>query len=107
MTHIESFIKNAIEGGWNPERGGNWNREGHDPVRLMKVLYPDNEAFLQSSYFHSWLLDPIAWQAVGKTRGWAMPFASQAGRGEYEAGVFFQNVMQGKSIEDALAALSE
>lgn len=44
MEHTKQFIEDAIEGGWDLDR------TGRDEARI--------------------LLDPQAWQAVGRVRGW-------------------------------------
>ena len=50
MKHMEQFIEDAIEGGW---------KSAFDALPIWHVNNP-----------HSALLDPTAWQAVGKMRGW-------------------------------------
>ena len=64
MTHTESFISDAIKGGWR-----NLAPICFDVVD-MEPFIPDfidgNQITLQVI-----LLDPLAWQAVGKTRNWA------------------------------------
>ena len=48
MKHMEQFIEDAIKGGWDERRW--FEKETH----ICSAL----------------ILDPAAWQAVGKMRGW-------------------------------------
>lgn len=67
MTNTEQIIKDAIEGGWE-----------------LPMNFPNWRVDLVSQTLHCWesdfektvndlgmvFLDPLFWQAVGKTRGW-------------------------------------
>lgn len=57
---IEEFVEKAIEGGWIP-KGMENTPETRDPLYVM------------CNYFHqpTFLLDPKAWQAVGKVEEWS------------------------------------
>lgn len=59
----KDFIEAAIEGGWEDTR--------------PEISVPDNEnmsIFIQAFYDHAFLpkilLDPTAWQAIGKVKRW-------------------------------------
>lgn len=54
MTATERFIKDAIEGGWKPESVGHLELVNYGLQRVISRI----------------MLDPTAWQAVGKVRGW-------------------------------------
>jgi hypothetical protein len=98
MTATQKFIEDAIKGGWQEYKTGN-NTIGYytNTVALYKVL-----------------LDPLAWQAVGKTRGWEpyAPYDLTAGEQEYigewleRQHAFIDHLADGKTIEDALVAIS-
>lgn len=66
-THTQQFIEDAIAGGWKPHpdaeditafsgQGIFFDRKGSN----VRHDIPNERMFL----------DPLAWQAVGKTRGW-------------------------------------
>ena len=57
MNHTQQIIQDAIEGGWR------WiDMERYLDARIVMNDYDFN--------FSKELLDPLFWQAVGKTRGW-------------------------------------
>lgn len=67
--NIKTFIEKAIEGGWKKEM----------PIKCIDHLSKDEKKvyFELVGYFHAYgipvaeiLLDPLAWQAVGKVEGW-------------------------------------
>jgi len=68
---IQQFIEKAIEGGWNDLFNGKKPLEvlPSTDVRnfLIKWNHPDDPQILRT---HEFLLDPLAWQAVGKVEGW-------------------------------------
>jgi hypothetical protein len=96
-SHTRTFIEDAIAGGWNP-------------LNLNKT--PEARAEIVEMYAHLGqvlkmpiLLDPLAWQAVGKTRGWDV--SSQSPEMAWlRFGVFANHLFSGLSIEEALAAIS-
>ena len=102
MVATKQFIEDAIEGGYNATN----LRSLH---MLLGCTGNARKAGLNTklqAYYSYILLDPKAWQAVGKTRGWAMPYKDMPGRWEYEAGKFFGNLMaDGLSIEEALTKI--
>ena len=94
MTATQQFIEDAIKGGYG------------DAFKVMVQI--DIEP--NSSYLERLLLNPLAWQAVGKTRGWR-----NVEEGTFEAEFtcwqayfesFFRSIREGKTIEEALSALS-
>jgi hypothetical protein len=104
MTAIKQFIEDAIKGGWN------------DPILLTEPIFAVRQFGKETAtrLVHAKiLLDPLAWQAVGKTRQWEEPKECLIdGEEGYhstdyqcEAIGFFQDIMSGKSIEEALTAI--
>jgi len=96
MTATEQTIKDAIDGGFNY-----WG--------YTVESFPTDEFYVSAM-----LLTPLAWQAVGKTRGWPVIHMLNMKRGEEQSQhywLFMQHVFidyraDGKSIEDSLAAIS-
>ena len=88
MTATEQTIQDAIEGGYPKEKTNNYLNS--------------NRTILESSY--SILLDPLAWQAVGKTRGWnnSQYFSNMYKRKWHK---FIDYLADGKTIEEALSLL--
>lgn len=106
MTHTEQFIKDAIAGGWE----GNKFQE-----RLY--VYGDSlgRTYSKSEPLSSVLLDPLAWLAVGKTRGWDVQVTDELHRYvqyvdcpevTYNMHRFIDHLCDGDSIEDALGKIS-
>lgn len=100
MTHTQTFIELAIEGGW---RSDGMVDEG------------TTEAGIRFFAREPWkmLLSPLAWQAVGKVKGWKEPVMVN---GLYSGGSSMKNwlgqwyhlvtlLADGKSIEEALSHL--
>jgi hypothetical protein len=102
-TATEQFIEDAIAGGWS-----------FKPDRFDYIENINDEPRLA-------LLDPLAWQAVGKTRGWSSFSEHHHSSGEECNGFCIEDVKQtgwkaywhrfidhladSDSIDDALAAL--
>lgn len=61
MTHTQRFIELAIEGGWIKDNPFFRN----SMAERNKKYYITNEDRQREG-----LLDPLAWQAVGKVKGW-------------------------------------
>lgn len=55
----KQFIEKAIEGGWKP----NYSLQGN----LSNSVFAE---YLELHFGYRILLDPLAWQAVGKVEGW-------------------------------------
>lgn len=90
MTPKE-FVEKAVEGGWNG-KGILFNIGGEDTVRYMegfslreakerialKHVSPSDKIKLDSSNSHKdfliVLLDPKAWEAVGKAKKWGIDY---------------------------------
>ena len=84
MNHTKQIIEDAIAGGYH----------------ILK-RYPDSETLFKLS-----LLDPDFWQVVGKTRGWDKGWLG-AEDWKTEWSIFIDHLADGKTIEEALAAISE
>lgn len=118
MTHTQTFIKLAIEGGWNAARC-------HDHISWVWSRGGEKESFSKICTF-SIILDALAWQAVGKVKGWSggeIGVCSLCGQRKVadcncapehsfviEEWLYWQHQMldllaDGKSIEEALGEL--
>lgn len=64
---IKEFIEKAIEGGWY--RGYTLSVAEINGKIEGVLLDPDGDAMVAKTT-HEILLDPLAWQAVGKVEGW-------------------------------------
>lgn len=93
---VQTFIERAIEGGW---KGVSWDG--------MNLRPGTNDIF-------SMLLDPFAWQAVGKVEGWkecpADLHPEQCGLNHYAGWLWKMRSMidalaEGKTIEQYLETL--
>ena len=63
---IKQFIEKAIEGGWN-------NGAYPEPIDVDMVLFEQGNLIL---------LDPLAWEAVGKVSSWEVHECEGDGTGE-------------------------
>jgi len=101
MTATQEFIKDAIEGGWNNDAVAYGTDKPTDDAKVGAWYY-GNEMFL----------DPLAWQAVGKTRGWSRDIdLGKHGTKPSLIGYtmywhkFIDHLTDGKTIEEALQAI--
>lgn len=73
MTNLERFLQDALKGGWSHR---NWKMGDEYRVRDNTVQRAGNEYEEHSWYdlfeVESMLIDPLAFQAVGKVRGWEL-----------------------------------
>lgn len=100
MTATQQFIEDAIKGGWlsvnKPfidKSETNWVTVGFDSVTDNVIMW-----------HHEILLDPLAWQAVGKTRGWELVEGNNW-RWKLKWTSFFNHLADGKAIEKALSSI--
>lgn len=112
MTAVKQFIDDAIKGGWG----------GANDWRPEIKSYFDFIGFYGQAGYHQLLLDPLAWQAVSKTRGWDLKskyVCSVCGNGlgrdsdePFQDGwthhwhIFIDLLADGLSIEEALGKLT-
>jgi len=106
MTATQQFIEDAIAGGWRFQ---------------LPVAHPENTEWTLSGddlgFKALMLLDPLAWQAVGKTRGWDEGNLDTT-NSSYAEGTYSQDWMwrhlwhtvidhlaDGRSVDEALAAI--
>lgn len=103
MTATTRFIEDAIKGEYNGTslvRKGCWtgiNTWRHNLGSMNDELH-----------FMAMLLDTLAWQAVGKTRGWTedLPSGKPSTIGwQHEWHRFIDALADGKDIEEALQAI--
>jgi hypothetical protein len=126
-TATQRFIEKAIEGGWKSdephiaggayENGDFFGGHAHYKFRLKE----GHAAALKRIAIESIVLDPAAWQAVGKVSGWAGRQVTTTGQdhydGELRIGVEVQSqwsvymhrmidaLAEGKSIESYLETI--
>lgn len=127
MNDTHQFIEDAIAGGWKYGYGGYYATKPQT-IRVMNEFWfeakiqtteRDNKPFfaIKQERAQYILLDPSAWQAVGKTRGWVCKCFSCVDRGEAYPGHenrgwtdpwhrFIDHLADGKTVEEALAAIS-
>ena len=101
MTATEQFIEDAIKGGWKSDCKG-WY------FWADKVTHTGTNGFNEQSItYEKILLDPLAWQAVGETRGWS----KRQGGLDLAVRIAMHDLMSflcdGMSIEEALATTSD
>ena len=97
MTATQRFIEDAIKGGYG------------DAFKVMAQLDLEEK----TPYVDRLLLDPKSFQAVGKVRGWEEPKeclidgveSHCSDTYQNKARNFFQYVLDGKNIEEALQAI--
>ena len=121
MTATQKFVEDAIAGGWRASHGYTGGVQvrsygvalGHNS-HLKEIVHPAGEI----------LIDPLAWQAVGKARGWKC--YERAEMYQYERGVmdeedsfveieletwrhrqhrFIDHLADGLTIDEALSAI--
>ena len=95
-NNVAAFIEDAIKGGWKPEKG-------------MADFMATGPSCAQLATERT-LLDPLAWQAVGKTRKWGQKMISVDGvrqRDTYRVQWhwFIDALADGKSIDEELEAI--
>ncbi len=100
MTATQQFIEDAIKGGWRSD-----------------IPEHQHQSFIDGTQgdIRFMLLDPLAWQAVGKTRGWVPeckcgkehPGDYFMTHGQWRANLreFTDHLADDKTIEEALALL--
>ena len=94
MTATQQFIEDAIKGGWddlNYAYGTDTPKE--DDIEVGSWYYDSRV-----------LLDPLAWQAVGRTRVWGHGRERLNWKNNWLA--FIQYLADGKSIEESLTAIT-
>lgn len=109
MTATQQFIEDAMLGDWSfPEDLHRVQNIAYlkTGVRLYASGFPD-ESGIYVGYAEV-LLDPLAWQAVGETRGWNHAIGTadfirpMSYRWMQEMHKFVDQLIVGKTIEEAL-----
>jgi hypothetical protein len=111
MTPTQQFIEDAIAGGWTqdyqsvPAGGSVKIQVGYIKYIVPSKLLPKHQQpTFRMGRLSDALLDPLAWQAVGKTRGWTETNeVSQIWL--YNWHCFIRALADGKTIDEALAAI--
>jgi len=111
---IKDFIEKAIAGGWNHRIQNATIQRVDADDHSFHVHFWDNEGN-QSDMFsyslHALLLDPLAWQAVGKVEGWPTGFPDP--KNQYSRGMSWKinmyrmidHLAEGGTIESYLKTL--
>ncbi len=112
MKATKQFIEDAIEGGWSLEDFV--RSRGFAPyavkVNAKYITTLSGSSSTQRIPLELVLLDPLAWQAVGKTRGWNkyIPAVNEPSRLYKDIWhTFIDHLADGKTIEEALEAISK
>ena len=71
MTHTTKFIEDVIEGGWEKENNPQMYKEG-ELDNTDCVWFLSDKGGIE---IHEILLQPSAWEACGKVRGWDKKYA--------------------------------
>lgn len=102
---IKEFISAAIEGGWDNTRVSSiWFRQDTGEMILNLFTRADLSQLL---------LDPEAWKAVGRSKGWKQGYAPDLECKEYEMAEEWQfkmymmlsELIKGKNLEEYIATL--
>lgn len=84
MTNIETAIKAAIDAGYEPKNYNGYNKN------VPLVVLP-------------FLLDPLAWQAMGKSLGWYEHISPVTWRDKWHR--FIDALSEGDTYEDAMGKI--
>ena len=131
QTPTQQFIEDAIKGGWNPRpEETTVKMTASFPTEFGNQIHYFETAFIEDGeengrnfnlFDEQILLDPLAWQAVGKTRGWThmnIPSAFEDSDPDdtyldwdiqegwlYWMHRFIDLIADGKTIEEALSLI--
>jgi hypothetical protein len=113
MTATETFIKDAVEGGWKLDSCEDADMEEVVHQGIM-YYWHRGDGEVMNTHHHSIseiLLDPLAWQAVGKIRGWDKEVEITPGKIEpvttfdRQMHSFIDHLAAGDDIERALSKI--
>lgn len=112
------WIEDAIKGGWRTS--WHWDEENYSEDEIIESLSEYKDEWYTNYYgmvvnTNHPFLDPLAWQAVGKTRGWnsRTTFYTSFTKHNKENNepwrldmhIFIDHLADGKTIEEALLAI--
>lgn len=103
MTATQRFIEKALEGGWDDYlRNCSWSLSGTE-------VWADNGNGIPARYtsLNEMLLNPAAWQAVGKVEGWGDFLDQTDGMPAWKARMHWMidALAEGKDIESYLSEI--
>lgn len=107
---IQQFIEKAIEGGWKRQVFGKCKLpiEIYRNTRLHKAWNVFGNGFFDLGaivYEDTMLLDPFAWQAVGKVEGWTDTPNPNVRVWLYNWHCMIDALSEGKTIEEFISTL--
>lgn len=128
MPATKQFIEDAIKGGWKENELSNATIDFHEPngcngeycyvIDYSYTRQVDGERVNNNTHYpiSVILLDPLAWQAVGRVRGWTVNTQDCWGCGYNEGATdepiyhtrwhhFIDHLAYGNSIEEALTRI--
>lgn len=101
---IKEFIEAAIEGGWK----NTFPKIITDDIHSEQFM----TIYLQSRYFPIVALDPEAWKAVGKVKGWdggydcgSCEYPGAQDDPKYHMSEMVKALCKGKTLEEYIATL--
>jgi hypothetical protein len=79
-SETQIWIEDAIKGGWRTS--WHWDEENYSEDEIIESLSEYKDEWYTNYYgmvvnTNHPFLDPLAWQAVGKTRGWDFAYCYQ------------------------------
>lgn len=100
MKHTQQIIQDAIEEGWQNKAS---------IFLKQNKLYCKGEIYADDVCIQEAFLDPLFWQAVGKTRGWGENFVVYKGElvdeWVWKQHDFITHLQEGDDYETALSKL--
>lgn len=106
-SETQIWIEDAIKGGWKIDgKMGEYLLEEDGSFHFDIQKDEDGEPNGYTTHLGLILLDPLAWQAVGKTRGWdKYKTVSFEEKVRSEMHLFIDLLADGQTIEQALLAI--
>lgn len=99
---IKQFIEKAIAGGWN---GLEWNENVRveQPVKITSWVWADSKEGESNGIPLAWaLLNPLAWQAVGKVEGWGSFYDTEGMPRNYDTQGWYPITKTGSGYDEQM-----
>lgn len=109
--HIEKFIEDAIAGGYYSDilQKAGWNyapKRDSTTTGYLRINWNRSGDCYKMQSDETTLLDPEAWKAVGKTRGWYPDKEHIPNSWLTKWSTFIDHLAGGKTINQALEAIN-